>query len=305
MATKPKTTPASKPKTKKATAAPAVGKTFVGIVLDRSGSMSYGQDVTMRGFNEQLQTIQDAAKNLSSDTRVSFVVFNDGTQVLFDGVKPEEVSALNTENYRPSGSTALFDAVDDCIKLIENQPGAKEKDSAVLMLVFTDGEENASRRMTGEQLGTRIKSLEDTGRWTFTLLGPSNHVKDMAAVMNMKKGNIQGYDVNDLSARAGATATLCASTTSYFASRSVGATQVRNFYGEGAAPQADPVDVPTPSAVQPSQTPLNGILPSRLPVSPLNGILPSSAIQNTADQRTLLQNAIGSKTSVGNFFKNR
>jgi hypothetical protein len=297
MATKKSTSKSAK--AKKAPVPTAVGKTFVGIVLDRSGSMSFGQEVTMRGFNEQLQTIQEGAKGLSSETYVSFVVFSDNSQVLFDGVAPDKVEPLTPENYRPSGSTALFDSVDDCISLIEKQPGAKDKDAAILMLVFTDGEENMSRRVTGEQLGSRIKALEDTGQWTFTLLGPSTHIKDMAAIMNLKQGNVQGYDVNNLVARGVAAATMSASTTSYFSARSVGATQVSAFYGEKEIEQGKADELPVAPAVGLPRTPVNI-------VAPQPAIPPLQVVGTTAqDQRALLMNAIASKTSVSEFFKAR
>lgn len=204
--------------------------TYVGIVLDSSGSMMTGKEVTISSFNEQLQTIQKGAKDLEGKTKVTFITFNDDVKPLFSGVTPENLSPLTTENYRPNGCTALYDAINNCIESIKEQQGKKDKDAAVLMIILTDGMENASKTISGSALGEKVKSLEDSGKWTFTLMGPSDQIQSMASILNVKSGNISGFNVHSVESRAIAGASMSSSLGNYFSLRSQDIEQVNSFY---------------------------------------------------------------------------
>jgi uncharacterized protein YegL len=229
----------------------AVGKTYVGIVLDASGSMSFGKSETISSFNEQLQTIQNGAKQIQGETLVSFLSFSNEATILANNAPVGDVKPISNETYQPNGGTALYDTVWQAIDMIEANEGSREADSAILMVIFTDGDENASRKISGSQLSSRIETLEATGRWTFTLVGPKESISVMADTMKMKSGNVRGYDVNSIQEKSLVGAAMSASTMSYFSSRSEGKLQVEDFYGpEGAPKDADPVTL-QPGIAQP------------------------------------------------------
>lgn len=203
--------------------------TYVGIVLDESGSMGFGKDITISHFNEQLQTIQKGAESLKGDTKVTFFSFNDSVRALFEGVNAKKVKPIDSKQYNPSGCTALFDAINETIDSIKRQQGAKDKDSAVLLIILTDGMENASK-ISGDVVGSRIKELEATGKWTFTLMGPNSDVKNIAQILKMNTGNISGFNANSLDGRMMASAQMSDATHSYFELRSQGISQSKSFY---------------------------------------------------------------------------
>lgn len=203
--------------------------TYVGIVLDESGSMGFGKDITISHFNEQLQTIQKGAESLKGDTKVTFFSFNDSVRALFEGVNAKKVKPIDSKQYNPSGCTALFDAINETINSIKNQQGSKDKDSAVLLIILTDGMENASK-ISGDVVGSRIKELEDTGKWTFTLMGPNSDVKNIAQILKMNTGNISGFNANSLDGRILASAQMSDATHNYFELRSQGIAQSKSFY---------------------------------------------------------------------------
>lgn len=203
--------------------------TYVGIVLDESGSMGFGKDVTLSHFNEQLQTIQKGAASLKGKTKVSFISFNDNVKTLFENVDASKVSPITASQYNPNGCTALFDAINHTINAIKQQQGEKDKDSAVLLIILTDGLENASK-ISGDVIGSRIQELEKTGNWTFTLMGPNSDVKNIAQVLRMKEGNISGFKVDSIASRIIAGATMDAATSNYFSLRSQGMSQSASFY---------------------------------------------------------------------------
>ena len=204
--------------------------TFVGIVLDSSGSMEFGKSITIDGFNKQLETIQKSASQVDGETKVSLISFNTTFEELAVNQTPEKIKRLSNENYRPGGGTALYDGIGRCLTLIESQKEMKQKDSAALVLIFTDGEENSSTQFNGKDLGKRIRDLEETGQWTFTLIGPKDQVLNLSEILNLKKGNVLGIDVSHLGQRVMASGAMAGGTSAYFTTRSMGQTSVNTFY---------------------------------------------------------------------------
>lgn len=205
--------------------------TYVGIVLDESGSMGFGKTITISHFNEQLQTIQKGAADLKGKTKVTFISFNDQVKSLFTGVSADKVKPIDEKQYNPSGCTALFDAINETINSIQAQQGDTDKNSAVLLIILTDGMENASK-ISGSTIGSRIQELEETGNWTFTLMGPNSDVKNIAQILRMKEGNITGFNVDSLEGRLVASAQMDAATNNYFSLRSQGYSQSKSFYNQ-------------------------------------------------------------------------
>jgi Mg-chelatase subunit ChlD len=95
-------------------------------------------------------------------------------------------------NYRPNGNTALLDAIGKTIQSVEHQMKSPE-DSAVI-IILTDGYENASRIFTLQQIRAMISSKEATGRWTFSYLGATLDAVAMAEQMNIKRQNAAAFD---------------------------------------------------------------------------------------------------------------
>jgi hypothetical protein len=95
-------------------------------------------------------------------------------------------------HYRPNGNTALLDAIGITIQSVEQQMKSPE-DSAVI-IILTDGYENASRIFTLQQIRAMISSKEATGRWTFSYLGATLDAVAMAEQMNIKRQNAAAFD---------------------------------------------------------------------------------------------------------------
>ena len=156
------------------------------IILDESGSMSSAYDATIHAFNQFLGNIKSTAKEFKDqDHFVTFLSFNtEGRNYLSKAENPEKVQQLNRQNYRPDGGTPLFDAIGFSVnklrEKLEHQPNAK-----VLVSIFTDGYENASKEFTGTQIRNLIETLEQKG-WTFTYIGTEHDVKTAAININIK-----------------------------------------------------------------------------------------------------------------------
>jgi hypothetical protein len=135
-------------------------KTYINVILDKSGSMQSVLTDTIGGFNTWLEN-QKKAKGKQSLTLFDTAV---STPVLDQDIK--FVAPLTDKTYSPGGMTALLDAIGKTIHKVE----AKAK--KVLIVIITDGQENSSREYTRAAIKELIKERELEG-WTFAYLGAS------------------------------------------------------------------------------------------------------------------------------------
>jgi Mg-chelatase subunit ChlD len=142
--------------------------------MDESGSMGAKWENVVSGFNNFLEE----QSRLPDSCRISLTKFNTVCSLLYPPIPLVEAPQLGKHNYNPGGSTALFDAIAETVRVASNHKQAQER---VLCLIITDGQENSSRETTAKQVTDLIRSFEDTGEWTFVYLGvtPDQFVKDM------------------------------------------------------------------------------------------------------------------------------
>ena len=206
--------------------------TVVVLVLDKSGSMAGDREAVIVGFNEQIQTLKQHA-GAAGETAVSLVTFSDPSSIetVFAHRTAAEAVELTAASYRPNGSTALFDAIDHGIDLAQTHPHYQEEGTAVLLLTFTDGQENASSRVTAKRLGARIRELEASGRWTVTLLGPDG-VQQTAKHLAMRENNVMVMPMHTRAGKTEAFTSMGVSTASFMGRRGAGERGSMDFYGD-------------------------------------------------------------------------
>jgi uncharacterized protein YegL len=163
-------------------------KTIYHFILDQSGSMSDCIDATLSGLQEQRDNIIRIAKEFpEQEIRVGLTVFNQDVQIIYQNMPTENFPSIQQIEYRPSGSTALLDAIGLSITQVENQI-SRDGDTAIIV-ILTDGYENASRFYSLLQIKNLIKSKEDSGKFTFSFLGATLDAVDIAEQMNIRRDN--------------------------------------------------------------------------------------------------------------------
>lgn len=200
-------------------------KTYVAFVLDKSGSMSVVRDATISAFNEQLQEHRKHG-SLGGDTYLSLVQFSGTVEESFFNVPIDEIEGeLDSNQYAPVGSTAMFDAIGYTLNKLQrfDEPG----DIGFLVIILSDGQENTSRKYSGKDIASLRQELEATGRWTFQYIGCDHNAIKAAENLGFKTHRF------DHSAAGMATLSdeLVGSTSTYYSARSAGCTQVDNFMG--------------------------------------------------------------------------
>ena len=114
------------------------------MILDRSGSMHGLEADTIGGFNAMIEK----EKKLGIDVRVTTVLFNDKIDRLYEHRAIQSVRPLTERTYETGGTTALLDAVGDTILRMEQSGAADRQGTKVIVVIITDGMENASTEFT-------------------------------------------------------------------------------------------------------------------------------------------------------------
>jgi len=168
-------------------------KTYITFVLDRSGSMQGLEKEIVGAFNEQVETCQDLSTNM--DTRIGLITFSTLVDIPFIWNAPVDMlSKLQPQDYKPDGLTALYDAVDDAIIRLQEMPDKDDSETAFLIIIVSDGHENNSKKIRGKDLADKIKTLTDTGRWTFTYVGSNQDLSDVSRQLNINLANTMSYN---------------------------------------------------------------------------------------------------------------
>ena len=172
MATKPTTPPV----------------TEIAYILDMSGSMNPHAEAAVTGFNDFLREQQ----SVEGVARISLVLFDDQYEVPIDSLPVGEVCAIDTEIYRPRGTTALLDAIGKTMKSFRkriNDLPKKSKPDQVIFAIFTDGLENASRKYSWQDIADRIRKRQERDGWEFLFLAAGQDAIATAAQMNIHAHN--------------------------------------------------------------------------------------------------------------------
>lgn len=153
--------------------------TLLHFVLDRSGSMSPVVDDVIGGFN---QLLVDQRK-VKGGMDVSLTIFDNEVTPIYARQPLKKVSNLDRTTYAVRGSTALLDAVGQTLEnLLSDEQSKYDK---VVMVVYTDGAENASKKFKLDRIRELVKGAEDNG-WQFIFLGANMDAWSEASAMGSR-----------------------------------------------------------------------------------------------------------------------
>lgn len=148
------------------------------IILDESGSMLSIKNEAINNVNESLQTIVKAQKeNPDQEHYVTFVSFNNRHKTIWDRIPATEAKTITENDYNPSCSTALYDAMGFSLNELHSNVAHNDR---VLVTIVTDGMENASREYNGNAIKILVDELKAKG-WVFAYMGANHDVEAAAA----------------------------------------------------------------------------------------------------------------------------
>lgn len=137
-------------------------------VLDESGSMYNSIDDVIEGFQK---LIDEQRKEKNGECIISLYRFSNTVKKDYIGKPVDEVPRLT---YSPWGCTAMNDgvgtAIDEIGKWLSDMDES-ERPSKNMIVIMTDGKENASKKYDFDVVKKKIKHQEEKYSWTFVYMG--------------------------------------------------------------------------------------------------------------------------------------
>jgi hypothetical protein len=170
-------------------------KTIYHLIVDKSGSMSDCIESTINGFNEQLNKIKITSLEFEEEEiMMGLTLFNDYVDHHYFASNPNTLHLLNNATYRPNGSTALMDAIGETINIIDGHIKESHIPTTVVVVILTDGYENASKSFNLVKIRNMISKLEETGKWTFSYIGATLDAVEIAQRLAIKSQNSFAFE---------------------------------------------------------------------------------------------------------------
>ncbi len=162
-------------------------------ILDRSGSMAGLESDTIGGFNSMIEK----QKQSEGSARVSVILFDDISEVIYNRVKLKKVKPMTKEQYEVCGCTALLDAVGGAIRFVQDGQRTmrkKNRPSKTLFVITTDGLENASRNYSYDTVRRMIEGSKEQDGWEFLFLGANMDAVGEAAKFGIPASRAVNYE---------------------------------------------------------------------------------------------------------------
>ena len=210
-------------------------KQYIGFSRDHSASMCSISRSTAKDYNDNIQSIQQNAKEFDVDTIVSVIkcgvgsaakneyeVINSNVQVL----NPIELSSYVADGH----ATPLWDSVGMLIDQMAAVPDAGNKDVSFMVMVITDVEDNASRAWNSHTIATKMQELQATDRWSFIFRVPRGSKRRLES-LGIPAGNILEWEQTAQGVEKATVATTSAFR-EFYSTRAAGQTATQNFYAD-------------------------------------------------------------------------
>ena len=158
-------------------------------ILDESGSMYSSTSDVIGGF----QKLVDEQKNVDcGECIVSVYRFSDEVHQDYLGKPVEELPQLK---YSPGGCTAMNDGIGTAIDEIGKWLCAmdeSQRPSKNIIVIMTDGKENASKEYDFDVVKGKIKHQEEKYSWTFVYMGTNLQDLKDANRLGIKMRSVSG-----------------------------------------------------------------------------------------------------------------
>ena len=150
---------------------PRLDYTDITIILDRSGSMESVAADTIGGFNRFL----DDQKTGHGSATITLVQFDDRYETVY--------------SVAPIASSRTIDTTGARLAAMREE----DRPEQVMMVILTDGEENASRHFDNDAIARMISHQRDVYNWEFVFLGANQDAIATASQMGVAAGSALSY----------------------------------------------------------------------------------------------------------------
>lgn len=161
----------------------------IAIIMDRSGSMQSIRTDAEGGLAVMLENLGAEAIH----TTVSLYQFDSDYEPVYEMTNINDVPRYELA---PRGSTALLDAIGRTITSTGETLAAmpeEERPSVVIVIITTDGLENASREFKLDQINSMINHQRDVYDWRFMFLAADQDAFAASDAMGIPRSSSLAY----------------------------------------------------------------------------------------------------------------
>ncbi len=174
------------------------------LIVDESGSMAGLRNQTINNINEQIQIVRALEKKYTDQKYfISLITFNTEVKERYMNIPVLEMKEVSASDYNPDGGTALRDAMGIGITRLEDKlrPSMEDHSKIVtaVVVIITDGEENASSQWSAEKTKTLVERMNKDDKWTISYIGANQN----AILTGSQYGVYAGNSINYVSTAAG------------------------------------------------------------------------------------------------------
>lgn len=169
-------------------------------ILDRSGSMAGLEGDTIGGYNSLLEKQRKEV----GEATVTTVLFDDQYEMIHDHAAIGKVKDITNKEYFARGMTGLLDAVGKTINHVVNRHKNaldSEVPGKTMVVIITDGYENASREYTLPQIKQMIERQKEMFGWEFLFLGANIDAVSTAAGFGITADRAVTYEADSVGTR--------------------------------------------------------------------------------------------------------
>ena len=169
-------------------------------ILDRSGSMAGLEAATIGGYNSLLEKQRKEV----GDATVTTVLFDDQYEMVHDHAAIGKVKDITNKEYFARGMTGLLDAIGKTINHVGNRHKNaldSEVPGKTMVVIITDGFENASREFTLPQVKQMIERQKAEFGWEFLFLGANIDAVSTAEGFGISADRAVTYEADSIGTR--------------------------------------------------------------------------------------------------------
>ena len=169
------------------------------VIVDASGSMASKFEAVKSGLTELFEHVNsDIEKGKAKLTTIVTQFSSSGRFTQLVNSKKTPIDFALVDNYRPSGMTALYDAIFKSFELVGN------KQDGVFVSILTDGDENNSASHNLKDVKELIQAKREEG-WAITFMGVDENAIQNAQNMGISRGNTLQYANDSVGTRSAMT----------------------------------------------------------------------------------------------------
>lgn len=125
-------------------------------LLDASGSMAPKINLVVDSVNEFLEDQKQIG-----NCKVNMYTFSRQLTILYEDRDIHSVDVMKASDFKPYGTTALWDSMGQILEKIPTPKSKDSQDKKNILIIVTDGEENASKDWNPFLLREEIERLEN------------------------------------------------------------------------------------------------------------------------------------------------